>query len=85
MWGHFKPEGPCVLRVGLFNADFLIICCFYRGNIDRALELYEKAVSYARTDLEMAHLFSLYEAAAAQKEVAKELNVPLQNLIPGLG
>jgi len=55
-----------------------------RGNIDRALELYEKATLCARTDLEMAHLFSLYEAAAAQKEVAKELNVPLQNLIQGL-
>lgn len=56
-----------------------------RGNIDRALELYEKAIAFARTDLEMAHLFSLYEAAAAQKDVAKEFNVPLASLIPGLG
>lgn len=57
----------------------------FRGNIDRALELYKKAIDFARTDLEMAHLFSLYEAAAAQKEVAKEFNVPLANLLPGLG
>jgi len=56
-----------------------------RGNIDRALELYDKAIAFARTDLEMAHLFSLYEAASAQREVAREFNVPLSTLLPGMG
>jgi len=55
-----------------------------RGNINRALELYEKAISAARTELEMVHLYSLFEAASAQKKAAADFDVPLSNLIPGL-
>lgn len=42
-----------------------------RGNLRRSLELFEKAISLAKTELEMTHLFSLKDAAAAQLKVSE--------------
>ncbi|CAK1601031.1 unnamed protein product [Parnassius mnemosyne] len=42
-----------------------------RGNLRRSLELFEKAIVLAKTELEMTHLFSLKDAAAAQLKVSE--------------
>ncbi|CAG9135253.1 unnamed protein product [Plutella xylostella] len=42
-----------------------------RGNLKRSLELFEKAIALAKTELEMTHLFSLKDAAAAQLKVSE--------------
>lgn len=46
-------------------------CFVFRGNLRRSLELFEKAISLAKTELEMTHLFSLKDAAAAQLKVSE--------------
>ncbi|CAH1796180.1 unnamed protein product, partial [Owenia fusiformis] len=48
-----------------------------RGHLDRAIELFNKAIRLSKTEIEMAHLFSLLEAAVAQHSVAEKLNVKL--------
>ncbi|XP_013191148.1 mitochondrial import receptor subunit TOM70 [Amyelois transitella] len=42
-----------------------------RGNLRRSLELFEKAIALAKTELEMTHLYSLKDAAAAQLKVSE--------------
>ena len=37
-----------------------------RGNLTRSIELFEKAIPLANTELEMAHLFGLMDAAKSQ-------------------
>ncbi len=53
--------------------------CFQvqRGNLDEAVSLFNKAIPLANTELEMAHLFGLRDAAMAQKEVTRRLGVTL--------
>lgn len=51
------------------------------GSMEKAVELFQKAISLSRTESEMAHLFSLSDAAKAQLNVAKKLGINL----PGLG
>ncbi len=48
-----------------------------RGELARALELFEKALPLANTELEMAHLFGLRNAAVAQMRVSQQLGVKL--------
>ena len=48
-----------------------------RGNLDRAIELFNKSISLARTEIEMAHLYSLLDAAIAQSRVAKNFGIPV--------
>ena len=56
--------------------------CFYRGpgSMERAIELFQKAISLSRTESEIAHLFSLSDAAKAQLNVAKKLGINLPSL-----
>lgn len=48
-----------------------------RGNLRRAIDLFDKAIPLAKTQIEMAHLFSLKDAALAQLKVAENLGVTL--------
>lgn len=48
--------------------------------MERAIELFQKAISLSRTELEMAHLFSLSDAAKAQLNVAKKMGINLPSL-----
>ncbi|GAB6023140.1 Mitochondrial import receptor subunit TOM70 [Chamberlinius hualienensis] len=48
-----------------------------KGNLDRALELFDKALESARTEAELSHLYSLRDAADAQKRVAARLGIAL--------
>lgn len=59
--------------ISLFELVFLInhFYSLYRGNLRRSLESFEKAISLAKTELEMTHLFSLKDAAAAQLKVSE--------------
>uniref|UniRef100_A0A8C5RKC5 Translocase of outer mitochondrial membrane 70 n=1 Tax=Laticauda laticaudata TaxID=8630 RepID=A0A8C5RKC5_LATLA len=42
------------------------------GNLDKAIEMFNKAINLAKSEMEMAHLYSLCDAAYAQTEVAKK-------------
>lgn len=57
------------VTISVFNYES--ISCIFRGNLRRSLELFEKAISLAKTELEMTHLFSLKDAAAAQLKVSE--------------
>ncbi|KAL9964039.1 hypothetical protein ACROYT_G027613 [Oculina patagonica] len=46
-----------------------------RGNLDRAIELFNKAITLVRTEAELAQTFSLREAAKAQKFVTETLGL----------
>ncbi|KAF4112204.1 hypothetical protein G5714_006999 [Onychostoma macrolepis] len=43
-----------------------------RGNLDKAIDMFNKAINLAKSEMEMAHLYSLCDAAYAQTEVAKK-------------
>jgi import receptor subunit TOM70 len=45
-----------------------------RGNLEHAIELFEKALTFAKSELEMVHLFSLKNAAVAQFNVRFKFN-----------
>jgi len=45
------------------------------GRLDRASELFEKAISVAKTEMEMAHLISLNAAARAQIQASEKLGI----------
>jgi len=53
-----------------------------RGNLKRAVELFDKAIPLANTELEMAHLFGLRDAAMAQITVSAKfgMNVPVMGV-----
>nr|CAD7446293.1 unnamed protein product [Timema bartmani] len=51
-----------------------------RGNLRRAVELFDKAIPLSKTELEMSHLFSLRDAAVAQATVADRMGIPLSNI-----
>lgn len=46
-----------------------------RGNLDRAIDLFNKAIALVRTEAELAQTFSLREAAKAQKYVTETLGL----------
>jgi len=48
-----------------------------RGNLKRAIELFDKAIPLANTELEMGHLFGLRDAAQAQITVSTKLGITL--------
>jgi len=54
--------------------SFCSFRCF-RGNLDRAIELFNKAIALVRTETELAQTFSLREAAKAQKYVTETLGL----------
>ncbi|XP_036396574.1 mitochondrial import receptor subunit TOM70-like [Megalops cyprinoides] len=43
-----------------------------RGNLDKAIDMFNKAINLAKSEMEMAHLYSLCDAAHAQTAVAKK-------------
>ncbi|XP_069496091.1 mitochondrial import receptor subunit TOM70 [Ambystoma mexicanum] len=43
-----------------------------RGNLVKAIDMFNKAINLAKSEMEMAHLYSLCDAAYAQTEVAKK-------------
>ena len=48
-----------------------------RGNLRRAIELFDQAIPLSKTEAEVSHLFSLKDAALAQLKVALNLGVTL--------
>jgi import receptor subunit TOM70 len=44
------------------------------------VELFDKAIPLAKTELEMSHLFSLRDAAVAQATVAEKLGIQVENV-----
>lgn len=48
-----------------------------RGNLRRAIELFDQAIPLSKTEAEVSHLFSLKDAALAQLKVAVKLGVTL--------
>lgn len=57
---------------------------FCRANLERAIELFRKAIPLAKTEMELTHLFALLDAAEAQRVVARRYNIQMpsaQNLM----
>ena len=52
----------------------------YRGNLDRAVTLFERAISLAKTEVEMEHLCSLLQAAMAQSRVASKFGIQVPTM-----
>lgn len=52
-----------------------------KGNLKRAIELYDKAIPLANTELEMAHIFGLQEAARAQITVSQKLGIEMPQMM----
>ena len=50
--------------------------------MERAMELFQKAIHLSRTESEMAHLYSLLDAAHAQLKVAKNLGITIPSMEP---
>ncbi|XP_059144212.1 mitochondrial import receptor subunit TOM70-like [Physella acuta] len=48
-----------------------------RGNLSEAIKAFKKAIELSNSEAEMAHLFSLMEAAEVQVKVARDLNIQL--------
>lgn len=52
-----------------------------RGQLSAAIEMFDKALELARTENELIHLFSLRDAAIAQLNVSRRLNLDLTQLV----
>lgn len=51
-----------------------------RGLLENAIQLFEKALTLCRSEMEMVHIYSLRNAAIAQLSVAKKLGLDLSSL-----
>ncbi|XP_014681360.1 PREDICTED: mitochondrial import receptor subunit TOM70-like [Priapulus caudatus] len=51
-----------------------------RSHMENAISLFEKAIWLAKTEVELAHLYSLYEAAKAQQSIARKLGIAMPSL-----
>lgn len=65
----------------LFKIHMNIYLNFYRGSLDKAIELFNKAINLSRTEDEMAHLYSLLDAAMAQARVAQFLGIQMPTMM----
>jgi len=52
-----------------------------RGHLKKAIELFEKAIPLANTELEMGHLYGLRDAAIAQTTVSTRLGINLPGMM----
>lgn len=50
------------------------------GRLESAIELFDKAIALAKTELELVHLCSLKDAAVAQINVAKKFGIDIQSM-----
>lgn len=67
-----NPPQPLTLQC-VFKEPVLIFSpLVFRGNLDKAIEMFNKAINLAKSEMEMAHLYSLCDAAYAQTEVARK-------------
>merc|ERR1712020_168883 len=54
------------------------------GNLSSAVELFEKAIPLANTELEMGHICGLKSAAVAQSTVSGRLGITLPSMMSGM-
>jgi import receptor subunit TOM70 len=52
-----------------------------RGHLDKAVDLFNRAIELAKTEAEMAHLYSLLDAAVSQSKVAQYLGIQLPTMM----
>lgn len=55
-----------------------------RGNLERAIDLFEKALKLAKSEMELTHIFSLKDAAHAQMNVTKKMGLSLSSLMSNM-
>lgn len=51
-----------------------------RGHLDKAIEMFDQAIVYAKSETEIAHLYSLKDAAIAQINVSKKMGIDVSQL-----
>ena len=61
--------------VKLFRFLYHKLCWYFRSNVAKALEHFDKAIEFSRTESEMAHLYSLRAAAVAQENIRKNYGI----------
>jgi len=76
--GHYVTAGKMCVYSNVLSAA-LCYCC--RGCLEKAIELFNRAIDLSKTEAEMAHLFSLLDAAIAQSHVAKYLGIQLPSMM----
>ena len=81
MKNNFLQYLPLILKTTQLIEYFFFNSEIQKGNLKRAIELYDKAIPLANTELEMAHLFGLKEAAVAQTTVSQKFGVPLPHMM----
>ncbi|KAJ4429814.1 hypothetical protein ANN_22018, partial [Periplaneta americana] len=86
-WNGDVPEAIKMIKQALemddrceFGYETLGTIEVQRGNLQQAVELFDKAIPLAKTELEMSHLFSLKDAAVAQATVAERMGIPIANV-----
>lgn len=55
-----------------------------RGNLERAIALFDNALKLAKSEMELTHIFSLKDAAQAQLNVTKKMGLTLASLMSNL-
>lgn len=55
-----------------------------RGNLERAISLFDNAMKLAKSEMELTHIFSLRDAATAQLNVTKKMGLSLASLMSSL-
>lgn len=53
------------------------VMCVCRGDMEGSVQMFEKAISLSKSESEMAHLYSLMDAAQIQMKVAQKLGIPV--------
>lgn len=59
---------------------FKVLFFIFRGNLKEAISMFDKAIECAKTEIELAHLYSLRDATIAQQTVFQEMNLSVPNL-----
>ena len=91
-WGQFRLNRLYKLVFSSFRALDVDDKCEFayetlgtievqRGNLSKAIELFEKAIPLANTELEMGHLFGLRDAATAQTTVSTRLGLNMPGMM----
>lgn len=55
-----------------------------RGNLERAISLFDHALKLAKSEMELTHIFSLKDAAQAQLNVTKNMGLSLASIMSSL-
>jgi len=81
----YETLGTVEVQRGIFhyvcNKECINLFPFYSGNLDRAINLFDKALRMAKSEMELTHIFSLKDAAQAQLNVTSKMGISLTSFM----